>query len=382
MTSSIREEYEKAFSEYVDTLGARAFSRGRQGLMILLKALGVNEGDKVGVCGYTCIAVVEAIKLCGAKPVYFDVDEHLCIEPQEILRQKVGYLKVVILQHTFGVPGRLGQLLSGCDKIGAKVVEDCAHSLGCSWKGEPLGKFGEGAIYSFELGKPYTTVQGGILTVNSKELLDEVDRQIEVLALPASTLSELLLECDRRICPIMNRSKLRRYLRYMYWKPRGIKLLKGPSMVAREFRLTHGYVRLLGEMTARAGLRQLEVWPKLKQTRRENTEMIEEHFRKAGLALWPRPDKAEVTMMRYPVSTGNKAGVLKQGSRQNLDIAGLFMTPVHPLQGDDLAKVDYQSGMCPKSESMLRQLVYLPTGLTFNKQNLEAMMKIICNNYT
>jgi dTDP-4-amino-4,6-dideoxygalactose transaminase len=371
-----RREYEERFSTYVGALEARAFGLGRHALVILLKALGLHEGDKVGVCGYTCFSVVEAVKVCGAVPVYLDVDKHLCIEPEEILGQDAGTLKVVILQHTFGVPGRLEELLSACEKIRARVIEDCAHSLGCSWKDEHLGKFGEGAIYSFEWGKPYSTGQGGMLTVNSKELLDKVDAQIRELALSASKRSELILECERRACPVVSRSRLGSYLLYKCSKFHG----KGTFKVEDEFCLYRGYVRLAGEMTARAGLRQLEKWPKLKQLRQANTRMIEEQLIGAGMAIWPKPDEAEVTILRYPVRTSKRSRVLKLAAEENLDITGWYISPVNPLQGDELAKVGYIKGSCPQVEAMIEQLVYFPTGQTLNERSLKAMMDIICNN--
>ncbi len=377
MSNSPRREYEEAFSKYVGVLGARTFGLGRQALVILLKALGVNGGDKIGICGFTCFSVAEAVKVCGAIPVYLDVDEYLCVEPEEILRQEAGSLKVVILQHTLGVPGRLDQLLSACKKIGAKVVEDCAHSLDCFWKGEPLGKFGAGAIYSFEWGKPYSTGQGGMLTVNSRELLEQVGRQIEELALPASTKSELILECERRVYPILGyRPKLRSYSRYIFNKLRGKESFEFDS----EFHLYRGYVRLAGKMTMQVGLKQLENWPKLRQLRRENTEMIEEHCSKVGLALWPKPDEADVTMLKYPVRTPHRSRILEQARKQKLPIIGYFGSPVDPLRGGELAKVDYKIGSCQKAEDMIKHHVYLPTGLLLNKQRLEAMIRIICDN--
>jgi dTDP-4-amino-4,6-dideoxygalactose transaminase len=380
MSSHWRKEYEKAFCERVNAVGARAFGLGRHGLVILLKALEVNEGDKVGVCSFTCLAVMEAIKVCGAIPVYLDLDEHLCIEPQEILRQEANSLKVVILQHTFGIPGRLEQLLSACKKIGAKVIEDCAHSLGCFWKDEPLGKFGEGAIYSFQWGKPYTTGQGGMLTVNSQPLLEKIDSEIEKWALPMSLQSDVVLECQRRIYWTFSTPKLEGWLKYIYLKLRDKDLIKGSFKLDCKFCFYRGYVRLAGEMMAKAGLAQLENWPKLKQLRRQNTEMIEEHFNKAGLPLWPRPDEADVTMLRYPVLTPHKSRIVKQARKQKLDVAGWYISPVHPFEGDALTKVDYHSGSCEKAEDMIRQLVHLPTGVTVNKQNLETMVRIICSN--
>jgi len=375
-----RVEYEQAFCELVGAAGARAFGLGRQALVILLKALGVNPGDKIGVCSFTCLSVAEAVKVCGAIPTYLDVDEHLCIDPQEILRQEAGSLKVVILQHTFGIPGQLEQLLSASKQIGEKVIEDCAQSLGCFWKGQPLGKLGEGAIYSFQWGKPYTTGQGGMLTVNSRKLLDQVDRQIEELALPAPRKSELILECQRRVYSILGGSQLQGHLRYTYGKLRDIGIIKGSFKLEGNFRLYRGYVRFAGEMTAKAGLKQLENWPKLKRLRRENTEMIEEYFSKARLTLRPKTDEADVTMLRYPILTPHKSRIVEQASKQKLDVAGWYMSPIHPLQGDELAKVDYNRGSCQKAEDMIKQLVHLPTGLTLNKQSLEAMVKIISQN--
>ncbi len=380
MTDKNRKKYEVVFSEMVGTADARAFGLGRQALVILLKALGVNAGDKIGVCSFTCLSVAEAVKVCGAIPVYLDVDEHLCINPQEILRQEDGSLKVVILQHTFGIPGRLEELLSACKKIGARVIEDCAHSLGCSWKGERLGKFGEGAIYSFQWGKPYTTGQGGMLTVNSENLLDEVDRQIGELSLLACTKAELTLECERRVYSVMGGSKFENYLRYIYGRLRDVGFVKGSFKLQNKFHLYRGYVRFAGEMMAKAGLKQLKNWPKLKQLRRQNTEMIEEHFSKAGLALWPKPDEADVTMLRYPILTPHKSRIIERARKQKLDIAGWYMSPVHPLQGDDLAKVNYHSRNCQRAEYMISQLVHLPTGLTLSRQSLESMAKIICSN--
>ena len=375
-----RKEYEEVFRDMVGAMGTRAFGLGRHGLVILLKALEVSEGDKVGVCGFTCLSVIEAVKVCGAIPVYLDVDEHLCIEPQEIIHQDVNSLKVVILQHTFGIPGRLEQLLSACNEIGARAVEDCAHSLGCSWKSRPLGSFGEAAIYSSEWGKPYTTGQGGMFTVNSKELFDEADRQTKRLALNALPKSEFVLECQRRMYSFLSGSPLERYLRYTYGKLRDVGIIKEAFELKSKFCLYKGYVRFIGEMTAKAGLKQLKNWPKLQHLRRQNTEMIEEHFSKSGLALWPKPPEADVTMLRYPILTTYKSRILEQAHKRKLDIAGWYMSPVHPLQGDDLAKVDYHRGACPRAEEMINQLIHLPTGPGFNKHNLEEMVKIISQN--
>jgi len=377
MSNRWQREYEEAFQKQVGAVGARAFGLGRQAMVVLLKALEVGAGDRVGVCSFTCLSVPEAVKVCGATPVYLDLDEYLCIEPGQILRQRPGSLKVVILQHTFGVPGRLDELLSACKEIGAKVIEDCAHSLGCSWKDKPLGSFGEGAIYSFQWGKPYTTGQGGMLTVNSAELLHKVDKQIDEVSQEMSLKDDIVLACQRIVYSKLRALRLDYIARLLYSRLRDKGLIKGIVTHDSDFSFYPGYVRFAGNLMSKAGLRQLRNWPKMQQIRRENTELIKDCLSKAALPLWPVPSEAEVTMLRYPVLVSNKDEILTKARKATLDIAGWYLTPVHPLQNNDLAKVDYQPGSCTRAEEMIKRLIHLPTGLWLNRRTLKAMVRTI-----
>jgi hypothetical protein len=112
--------------------------------------------------------------------------------------------------------------------------------------------------------------------------------------------------------------------------------------------------------------------------------MIEEHFSKAGLPLWPKQPQAKsskganITMLRYPLLTQKKWEIIDMAAKQGLDIAGWYASPVHPLHGDDLAKVGYQERTCLNAENLISKLIHLPTGTALNKRRLEAMMKIIC----
>jgi len=376
MNRQYRRQYEDTFNKRLGSVGARVFGLGRQALVILLKSMGVTEGDKIGICGFTCDSVAEAVKVSGAKPVYLDVDEYFCIEPRQILAHKFGSLKAVIIQHTLGVPGKFDELLEACKQIGAEVIEDCAHSLGCYWKGKHLGTFGAGAIFSTEWGKPYSTGQGGILTVNSQSLLEQVDQQIQEWALPASTISELLLSIERKVYPYWGPSRFRNYFRHMcnrfhYQRPTGLD---------HGYCLHKGYVRLGGKGTTKVGLKQLEKWSGLMRLRRENTRMIEDRLHELGLALWPRPAEADVTLLIYPVRTAHRAAILKEARKERLPLMGYYGSPVNPFYGDDLAKVDYELGCCPRSEEMLGQLVYLPTSSLLTESNLKAMLRIISNS--
>ncbi|MGA2092281.1 MAG: DegT/DnrJ/EryC1/StrS family aminotransferase [Sedimentisphaerales bacterium] len=366
MSDYWRRKYEEEFSKFADACGARAFGLGRHALALLLKALDVQPGDKVGVCAFTCLAVVEAVKVCGAVPIYLDIDEHLCIDPQEILIQDAGSLKAVILQHTFGNPGRFDELLAACKKIGAKIIEDCAHSLHSTWNGKKLGTFGVGAVN-----------QGGMLTINSSKLLEKVDRQIKLFSLPTSTKSEFIPAWLRLIYHPFSQSHLDCFLGYNYSRLRGLLKSRGTSFLKSDWPPLLGFPRLSGEMKAKEGLKKLENWRKLQQTRLENTAMIEDYFNNAGLTLCPRQPKANMTLMRYPLRVYKKWEKVHRAGIRGLDIAGWYNSPIHPLTGNDLAKVNYQEGSCPLSEGTIERLVHLPTDSSLNRNKLEAMIKII-----
>jgi len=375
-----KKKYEENFRNYTGAIGARAFGMGRHGMVILLKALGVEEGDKVGVCGYTCLSVLESIMICDAVPVYLDVDDYLCIDPAEILKQEQFSLKVVILQHTFGTCGQLDELLMACKKIGAKVIEDCAHCLDGFWDGRRLGNFGEGAIYSSEWGKPYSTGQGGMLTLQSEEMLEIVDSLIKEWALPTSKRFGFILHLQRKLYPVSILSKFKSYFAYFFAKVFKRIGHKKSLVGDKDFDFHQGYIRLIDEKTAELGIKKLARWPNLRQLRRDNTEIIEEYLEKVGLRLWPHPKKAYLTMLRYPVLVSDKAKVLKQACKNGLDISGWYTSVVHPICGEELRKVDYISGSCPKAENMIKHVVLLPIDRQLNTNKLELMMKILCNN--
>jgi dTDP-4-amino-4,6-dideoxygalactose transaminase len=366
MPDYYRRKYEDAFAEFKNARGAKAFALGRHALAILLKSLNIKPGDKVGVCAFTCLAVVEAIKVCQAIPIYLDIDEHLCIDPSEIRIHDKGSLRAVILQHTFGNPGRFEELLAACKKNDTTIIEDCAHSLHSAWNGRKLGTSGVGAV-----------CQGGMLTVNSNELLDKIDEQIKLLARPTSTQSELLPALWHSLYRPFHHTRIDCFLGYQYSRLRGLIHSGGRSFLKDGFSALAGFPRLSGEMKAKAGLTQLQNQQKIQQVRLENTAMIERYFSEAGLSLCPRQPKAELSLMRYPLRVFKKWEKVHKGGIRGLDIAGWYNSPIHPLTGDDFIKVNYKVGSCPHSEGTIERLIHLPTDEAMNEQKLEEIVKIL-----
>lgn len=373
MAKGSLQEYENEFACLVGAHAARATSLGRQALVVLLKAMGVRPGDKIGVCAFTCLSVVEAVLTAGAEPYYLDVDESLCIDPTSISKLKKDFLRVILLQHTFGNPGKLDCLLESSKRINALVIEDCAHAMGCFWRGKQLGQFGIGAIYSFQWGKPCTIGQGGMLTVNSESLLKKVDEIICTYALEQSLFHALSYAIKRDCFRVLNGMRLEVKMRAIYRRLRN----RAASLNPEQFVLRKGYIRRPHPITVEAARKEISKWPDNMKMRRRNTEIIKQLLEQNDFPLWPQEADADITYLRYPIRTSSKKELLRAAAALSLDLAGWYSSPVHPLSGDVLKRVGYNPGTAPCSERSIETVVHLPTGESLSESTLKLIVKLL-----
>lgn len=184
--------FEKVVADYVGTKHAVAVVNGTSALHLSLLACGVKETDEVLVPTLTFIAPVNAVRYCGAEPVFMDCDiGTLCIDVQktagflrkECVRKKDGFtynkktkrrVKAVIPVHIFGHPADMDDLLSLSEKYNISVIEDATESLGSEYKGKKAGSIGDAGCLSFNGNKIITTGGGGMIVTNNKQLSDRV----------------------------------------------------------------------------------------------------------------------------------------------------------------------------------------------------------------
>lgn len=156
-------------------------SYGRSSLYVILKALNLPKGSKVGVPLYLCTVVFDAIIKAGHIPCFIDIDLDNYTMDTEDLEKKIGDLSAVVVVHTFGRPADM-------DKIGEiagdrPVIEDCAHSLLSEYKGRKTGTLGDASFFS--LAKYISAGGGGMIIVNNNGLTDRLQREIDTLKKPS-----------------------------------------------------------------------------------------------------------------------------------------------------------------------------------------------------
>jgi len=167
--------FEASFREATASSHAVALSSCTAGLHLALLALGVGPGDEVITTPLTFAATVSMIIHAGATPVLADISpDDYNIDPKEIERCITPRTKAIIPVHYGGQPCRMDEILSLAKSHDLRVIEDAAHALGASYRGQPIGAIGDCAIFSFYPIKPITTGQGGMLTTDNEELADRV----------------------------------------------------------------------------------------------------------------------------------------------------------------------------------------------------------------
>jgi 8-amino-3,8-dideoxy-alpha-D-manno-octulosonate transaminase len=168
--------FEKEYAARMQTRYALAVTSGSAALITALAALQIGPGDEVILPAWTWYSCYNAIVLHGALPVFAEIDESLDIDPADLEAKITPHTKAVMPVHIEGNACDMDRILAVARKHGLKVVEDCAQSLGASYKGKPVGSFGDINIFSLQICKAITTGDGGVVTTSNPALFERASR--------------------------------------------------------------------------------------------------------------------------------------------------------------------------------------------------------------
>ena len=132
--------FEKAFADYCGTKFCVGAGNGLDALMLILKAMGIGEGDEVIIPSNTFIATALAVVYVGAKLVLVDPDiRTFNIDPSKIEEAITEKTKVIMPVHLYGQMCCMDPIMDIAKKYGLKVVEDSAQAHGATHKGKKAG---------------------------------------------------------------------------------------------------------------------------------------------------------------------------------------------------------------------------------------------------
>jgi perosamine synthetase len=165
------DDFEKRFAVVAGTRHAVATNNGTTALHLALAALDVGPGDEVIVPSLTYVASANAVRYCGAEPVFADVDPRtMGVDPVDVEKRITSRTVAIIAVHLYGHPADMGGLREVADRHGLKLVEDAAEAHASTWDGRPVGSLGTAGVFSFFGNKIVTTGEGGAVTTDDDEL--------------------------------------------------------------------------------------------------------------------------------------------------------------------------------------------------------------------
>lgn len=168
--------FEEAFAQYCGARYCVGVGNGLDALMLILKALGIGEGDEVILPSNTFIATSLAVTYVGARPVFVEPDiRTFNIDPVLIESAITEHTRAIIPVHLYGQACDMDPIMYIAGKYDLRVVEDCAQAHGGTYKGRKVGTFGDAAGFSFYPGKNLGALgDAGAVVTNDSELSERV----------------------------------------------------------------------------------------------------------------------------------------------------------------------------------------------------------------
>ena len=195
-------ELEESFKNYLGVKYAFSFNSGRSSFFAILRAL--QETDQTAfakssgvlIQAFTCNAVPNPILWADLEPIYVDCNkDDFNIDIEDLKRKITPKTKVLVVQHTFGLPANMDEVNFIVRQNRLVLIEDCAHSLGAEYT-EPasaqgygvarkVGTLGRASFFSFSRDKVISSVYGGMAATNDDELAEKLGKLQKEFRMPS-----------------------------------------------------------------------------------------------------------------------------------------------------------------------------------------------------
>jgi perosamine synthetase len=319
--------FERAFAEFCGVRHAVSCTSGTAALHLAMLALGLGPGDEVLVPTLTFAATANAVRYCGATPVFVDSEpETWTMDPEQVAAKVGPHTKGIIVVHLFGHPGNMDALQAVADRHGIFLIEDAAQAHGAEFRGRRTGSLGRLATFSFFGNKIITTGEGGMVTTDDDDLAASV-----------RLLKSHGMDPNRK-----------------YWFP----------VIGYNYRMTN--------VAAAIGLAQLEKADWHLERHREVANWYREHLQAVpGLAWQVEQGWARHVWWLFTIVLDDGLPVERDAVMARLAAAGIDTRPVpYPLHQLPAYQVSTQGQVFPVAERLARRGFNLPTSAGMTREQV------------
>lgn len=371
-------QYEETFALLIGSGSAVSYASARMAFHEIMATIGVSSGDEVIVLGFTCAVMANAVLRRGGNLVYSDVDPKTFGSCPKSIQQKISpNTKVVVAQHSFGIPCKIQEIKEVCKRAGVFLIEDCSLTLGSQVNNTILGNFGDASIFSTDHSKPLNTLLGGLVYSTNETLISHLKaRQNVTPHLPQEKQKAIWRQFlfEQKYC-YPEKTMTRNIFGFVELLKRKVLVSPDPFL-SEDFSATahkaYPYPARLPPFLAALGLIELSRWPIVEAKR---TDALQLSLKWAGEVNIPVPDvyfddELYIVPLRFVWLEEFDTTELKKKFQKFIDVSWIWFT--EPITGatDPVASYFYNSAMCPVSEMLFPRIMNLPCNLGSSRHKI------------
>ena len=375
------EEFEKKFARALQAKYALAFPYGRSGLYALLKSRGI-EGAEVIIPAYTCVVVPHAVVASGNIPRFVDISLSDYNLDLDLLENAItDKTRVIIPTNLFGYPGNPRRLFEIINRTGREILvfQDCAHSLGATCQGKPVGNEGDAAIFGLGINKMITSVLGGMVTTNDENIRQSLREYRDSNFSPGNFRKRLTRSIYLSLAFMTLNDSLYRLVDFLEEKTPFLDFFTS-DYDENKITLPKDYLERMVDLEARVGIEQLKKYPEILRRKEEMAGYYDRHLQPIKDKVVLPPLMVGATFSHYVVRVPDRIKTIEALRRKGIQLGWLieYSVPEMPVYRQ------YKTGSYPNSYLCSQTTVNLPLYPGLKTRDLDYINKkfiefFVCN---
>lgn len=324
--------FEKDFAAYCSAKHGIATNSGTSALHAALTCAGIRPGDEVIVPSFSFFATASSVSMCGARPVFADIEEKtFCIDPDSVLEKITKHTRAILGVHLFGQPFDIEAISDIAQDKRLLLFEDAAQAHGAEYDHRRTGSLSYAGCFSFYPTKNMTTGEGGMVTTDDGVY-------------------------SAKVRQFINHGQSEKYLH---------------TMIGYNYRLT--------DIGAAIGMVQLGNLEKNTKIRIANAEYLSRNIRRGGIETPFCSPGVRHVYHQYVIRVTKRCDVNRDGLVKSLAAAGVG-TAVHypiPIHMQPVFREMYGSCRLPVAEKLAQEVLSLPVYPGLSRAQLKQVFDAV-----
>jgi len=383
---------EEEFAKFIGVKYAISFNSGRSSLFAILQSLKevdrLEKNSNVLLQAFTCNASINPVLWAGLNPIYVDCSQEDFNMDIDDLTLRLASLaqggqrpKALIVQHTFGQPANMKEVVEIAKNNNLILIEDCAHSLGASYNGKLTGTFGRAGFFSFSRDKIISSVYGGMAVTNDDNLAQAL-RQIQgkmsfpnLFWIMQQLLHPILLYFI--ILPFYNFLNLGKV--FLIFAQITHILSKAVNWKEKQGSMPDYFPRALPNALAILALNQFTKLDKFYNHRKKLYEFYVKEL--AGTKFvypsFAKTSEGRASYLRFSIKHPDAHKIIYDAwHKENILIGDWYTTPIAPFD-TSLKKMHYKEGDCLNAEILAETTLNLPTHINITQKDADKIINFL-----